>query len=71
MRVKAIVVLKPGFDPSLALAEEITETARARIAAYKVPKEIEFVPGLPKTPNGKIQRRLLREQASAKPEGGT
>ena len=38
---------------------------------FSLPKEIEFAPGLPKTPNGKIQRRLLREQASAKPEGGT
>ena len=74
-RVKAIVVLKPGFHPSPALGEEIIEAARARIAAYKVPKEIEFVPGLPKTPNGKIQRRVLREQAAAQEndasEGGT
>jgi acyl-coenzyme A synthetase/AMP-(fatty) acid ligase len=61
-RVKAFVVLKEGWEPSDGLVAEITEAARARIAAYKVPKEIEFVPGLPKTPNGKIQRRLLRER---------
>ena len=74
-RVKAFVVLKAGWEPSEGLAAEITEAARARIAAYKVPKEIEFVPGLPKTPNGKIQRRVLREQAAAQEndasEGGT
>jgi acyl-coenzyme A synthetase/AMP-(fatty) acid ligase len=72
-RVRAFVVLKEGWEPSEGLAAEIIEAARACIAAYKIPKEIEFVPGLPKTTNGKIQRRVLREQAAETgpaPEGG-
>ncbi|MGH9038977.1 MAG: AMP-binding enzyme, partial [Acidimicrobiia bacterium] len=67
-RVKVFVALKPGHEPSDALAAEIIETVRARIAAYKVPKELEFVPGLPKTANGKIRRRLLREPATTTPD---
>jgi acyl-coenzyme A synthetase/AMP-(fatty) acid ligase len=63
-RVKVFIVLKPDHEPSDGLAEEITETVRARIAAYKVPKELEFVSALPKTATGKIQRSLLREDAT-------
>ncbi|WP_374106246.1 hypothetical protein [Streptomyces sp. BV286] len=34
---------------------------RSRLAGYKVPKRIEFIPALPKSPVGKILRRALRE----------
>jgi acyl-CoA synthetase (AMP-forming)/AMP-acid ligase II len=55
--VKAVVVLKPGEQ---ATPEDIIAFARARIAGYKLPKSIDFVPGLPRNPSGKILRRELR-----------
>lgn len=64
-RVRAYVVLKPGYEPSDELAEEITAKVREVIAPYKTPKEIEFVPELPKTATGKIRRNELRERALA------
>jgi benzoate-CoA ligase family protein len=56
----AAVVLKEGYEPSGALAEELRGFARATLAAFKVPRAIEFVPELPKTATGKIQRFRLR-----------
>ena len=56
--VKAIVVLKPG---ATAGAEDIIAFARTRIAAYKVPKSVDFAPSLPRNPSGKVLRRELRE----------
>ena len=60
-RVKVFVSLRPGSEPSDDLGAEIIETIRSRIAAYKVPKEIEFLDSLPKNANGKILRRVLRD----------
>lgn len=56
--VKAIVVKKPGEDPS---AESIIAWARERIAAYKTPKSVDFIEALPRNPSGKILRKDLRE----------
>src|SRR5579875_542888 len=57
----AFVVLKPGYEPTEALAREIQAFVRERIAPHKYPRWIEFVPELPKTATGKIQRFRLRE----------
>ena len=57
--VKAIVVLKPDSHASEA---EIIAYARERIAGYKLPKSIDFVAALPRTPSGKILKRELRER---------
>jgi long-chain acyl-CoA synthetase len=57
--VKAIVVKKPGREPS---PDEIIGFARQRIAAYKAPKSVDFIAALPRNPSGKILRRELREQ---------
>ena len=62
--VKAIVVAKPGTNPEAA---GIIDWTRARIAAYKTPKSVEFVAALPRNAVGKILRRELRERHS-KPE---
>ncbi|HKV55812.1 MAG TPA: AMP-binding protein, partial [Candidatus Binataceae bacterium] len=59
-RVKAFVALKPGNEPSDDLASRIHDFVRSTIAPYKVPQQIEFMPELPKTANGKILRRELR-----------
>jgi long-chain acyl-CoA synthetase len=58
-RIKAFVVLKPGQS---ATAEEITDFCRAKLAAYKVPKFVEFREALPKTTIGKVLRRQLRDE---------
>lgn len=55
---KAVVALKPGESLS---KKELIEYCKERLAAYKVPREIEFRPELPKTPTGKILKRALRE----------
>jgi acyl-CoA synthetase (AMP-forming)/AMP-acid ligase II len=57
--VKAIIVLKPDSHASEA---EIIAYARERIAGYKLPKSIDFVTALPRTPSGKILKRELRER---------
>ena len=57
---KAFVVLKSGFTPSAALAEELQVHVKTRLALYKYPRWIEFINELPKTATGKIQRFKLR-----------
>ncbi|MTH55338.1 long-chain-fatty-acid--CoA ligase [Bacillus mangrovi] len=59
--VKAIIVCKEGKTPS---AEEIISYCREQMAAFKVPREVEFRTELPKTNVGKILRRALREEAA-------
>jgi 4-hydroxybenzoate-CoA ligase len=56
----AFVVLRDGFSPSEELAEELKRWALERLAKYKYPRWIEFVPELPKSTTGKIQRFKLR-----------
>ncbi|MEP3278427.1 MAG: acyl-CoA synthetase [Stappiaceae bacterium] len=63
--VKAFVVLKPGVDQSPALAEEIKEFVRTRLAAHEYPREVSFVEALPMTTTGKVIRRQLRDLAAA------
>ena len=67
--VKAFVVLRPGEEAS---TDEIREFAKARLAAYKVPRAVEFRDELPKTLIGKVLRRALieEEQAKQKAESG-
>ncbi len=64
--VKAFIILKPGFQPSDALAAEIQDHVKLVTAPYKYPREIEFVESLPKTISGKIRRVELREKERAK-----
>jgi long-chain acyl-CoA synthetase len=55
--VKAVLSLKPG---ATATEAEIVAHCRERMAAYKVPRLVAFLPELPKTVTGKILRRELR-----------
>jgi acyl-coenzyme A synthetase/AMP-(fatty) acid ligase len=60
-QVKAVVQL---VDPSLgsaALAGELIEYCRARLAHYKCPRTIDFTVELPRQENGKLYKRLLRD----------
>jgi acyl-coenzyme A synthetase/AMP-(fatty) acid ligase len=59
--VKAFVVLAPGHAASEALVSELQEHVKTVTAPYKYPREIQFVPDLPKTISGKIRRTELRE----------
>ncbi len=63
--VKAFIVLRPGIEGDDALAQEIQEHVKRVTAPYKYPRKIEFVGQLPKTPTGKIQRRMLRDREFA------
>src|SRR5207244_948955 len=56
----AYVVLRNG-DPSEGLAGELRAFVKDRLAPYKYPRWIEFVPELPKTSTGKVQRYKLRQ----------
>jgi acetyl-CoA synthetase len=60
--VKAFVVLSAGAEPSAALADEIKAFVRDHLSAYAYPRQIEFVPDLPKTLTGKIRRVELRQR---------
>jgi acetyl-CoA synthetase len=59
--VKAVVVLRDGYDGDPALARELQEHVKEATAPYKYPRVVEFATELPKTPSGKIRRRELRE----------
>ncbi|MDX6630071.1 MAG: long-chain acyl-CoA synthetase [Gaiellales bacterium] len=54
---KAYVVLKPGAAPD---ADAILALCRKELAAYKVPRTVQFVADLPKTSTGKVMRRSLK-----------
>ena len=69
--VKAFVLLKSGVQPDEALRRELLGFARSRLGAVVAPKEIEFVPSLPRTRSGKIARRVLRARELGLPEGDT
>lgn len=58
--VKAFVVLKEGSSPSESLTKELQDFVKSDIAPYKYPRAIEFVPSLPRTETGKLQRFRLR-----------
>ena len=69
--VKAFVALKPGFTAGPKLERELLGFVRKRLGTAVSPKEIAFLPGLPKTRSGKIMRRLLKARELGLPEGDT
>jgi len=60
--IKAFLLLRPGVVASPVLAAELFAFCRERLAPYKTPRLLEFVPELPKTISGKIRRVELRAQ---------
>ena len=62
--VKAVVVLRAEAKGKTT-AEDITNWARDNMAAYKVPKLVQFVDALPKSGSGKVMWRLLQDQEAA------
>ncbi|WP_110972634.1 AMP-binding protein [Pseudomonas huaxiensis] len=63
--IKAFVVLGSGHAANDELAEILRQHVRQRLYAHAYPREIEFVSELPKTPSGKLQRFILRNQEIA------
>jgi long-chain acyl-CoA synthetase len=57
--VKALIVRRPG---SAVDADELIAFTRARLAGYKLPRSIDFIETLPRTPTGKVLKRELRER---------
>lgn len=62
--VKALIIPAPG---STTTAEELVAFARERLAGYKLPRSIDFVADLPRTPAGKVLKRDLRARYAASP----
>jgi long-chain acyl-CoA synthetase len=62
--VKAFVILRPGCSGT---GDELVAFARERLAGYKLPRAIEFVDDLPRTPSGKVLKRELREREQGSP----
>ena len=59
-QVRAVILLKDGFEPSDELADEILAFARMSLPGFKVPKKVDFVSELPRSEAGKIQRNKVR-----------
>jgi fatty-acyl-CoA synthase len=57
-RLAAFVVVKPG---AVATADELQDFVKGNLARYKVPRDVEFLAELPRTPTGKVLKRRLRE----------
>jgi benzoate-CoA ligase len=60
VKPKAFVVLKDGVAAAPSLEDALKGFVKDKLAPYKYPRWIEFVPTLPKTATGKIQRFKLR-----------
>jgi acyl-coenzyme A synthetase/AMP-(fatty) acid ligase len=59
--VRAVIVLRDGFQPSDTLAQELQDHVKQETAPYKYPRIVDFAAELPKTASGKVQRAILRE----------
>jgi len=57
---RVLIVLRPGFAPSNALAREIQEFVKVQLAAHEYPRFVQFAESLPMTATGKVLRRELR-----------
>ncbi|MFD6023881.1 acetate--CoA ligase [Streptomyces griseoluteus] len=67
--VKAFVTLRPGFEASAPMRQELLAFARRRLGPAVAPREIAFDQHLPHTRSGKVMRRLLRARELGLPEG--
>lgn len=66
-KVKAYVVLRPGFEPTEEVRQELLAYCREHIAKYAMPYDIEFRAELPKTLVGKVAYRVLEEEVNGVP----
>ncbi|GAB3489283.1 long-chain acyl-CoA synthetase [Amycolatopsis cihanbeyliensis] len=59
--IKAVVQPADGVPPSDELTAELLAYARARLAKFKLPRSVDYLPELPRDPNGKLYKRKLRD----------
>ena len=64
VKTKAFIVLRAGHEKSPALATELQEHVRGKLAKYKYPRVVEFVDDLPKNDRGKVDKKALRARLS-------
>ena len=64
--VKAYVKLRVGEHSNDVMTESLCDHVRTQLAAYKAPREVEYVDEFVMTSSGKINRRILREAEEAK-----
>jgi acetyl-CoA synthetase len=62
--LEAFVVLRNGSEGDKELAAELQVLVKEKFAAHAYPRKVHFVDALPKTPSGKVQRFVLRQQGS-------
>jgi len=60
--VKAVVVLRPGYEASEALAAELKAAVKEAKGAVQAPKSVDFVTALPLSPLGKPDKKALRKE---------
>jgi acyl-CoA synthetase (AMP-forming)/AMP-acid ligase II len=66
---KAYVVLKPGIKAESAVGRDIIAYVKDKKVRYKWIKEVEFIDEIPKSPSGKILRRVLRDKEKSGQKG--
>jgi long-chain acyl-CoA synthetase len=59
--IKAVIQAAPGAEPGPALTAELLAFAGGQLARFKLPRTIDYVPELPRDPNGKLYKRRLRD----------
>ncbi|WP_454196093.1 AMP-binding protein [Nocardia sp. Marseille-Q1738] len=59
--LEAFVVLRDGAEGTPELKSELQSLVKRKFAAHAYPRRVHFVPSLPKTPSGKVQRFVLRQ----------
>ena len=64
-KVVAVIEPQPGVAPSDELAAELIEFCRQNLAHFKCPRQVDFRPELPRHDNGKLYKRLLRDEYRA------
>lgn len=64
---RAVVQLCAGFEAGAKLTADLMTLLADRLATMKLPRDISYVSQLPRSPNGKIYKRLLRESPQAGP----
>jgi benzoate-CoA ligase family protein len=61
LKVKAFIVLNEGYRSSSELENDLKDFVRGKMAHFKAPRWVQFLPSLPRTTTGKLQRHKLRQ----------
>ena len=60
-QVHAIIELSADHTQSTETTDSILSHAREHLGGYKIPKAIDYIATMPRDPNGKLKKRLLRD----------